>query len=119
MEMPVLAPSKCEIRSVIRFLTAQKKTAEIHRELCSVYGGKCMRVQMVQRWQKEFLKGREKVHDEARAGRPMKAVNKENVALLKQLIAADARYTLNELAARLGSRGNVVIPPFVASSTSN
>ncbi|GFT62413.1 hypothetical protein TNCV_4717771 [Trichonephila clavipes] len=39
MELPLASPASCELRSVIRFLAAKKKSAkEIHEELCQVYG---------------------------------------------------------------------------------
>ncbi|GFU94052.1 hypothetical protein TNCV_2830021, partial [Trichonephila clavipes] len=41
MELPLASPASCELRSVIRFLAAKKKSAkEIHEELCQVYGEK-------------------------------------------------------------------------------
>lgn len=43
MELPLASPASCELRSVIRFLAAKKKSAkEIHEELCEVYGEECM-----------------------------------------------------------------------------
>lgn len=106
MEVPLKSASKYELRSTIRFLTAKNLNAsEIHRELCSVYGNACMSVQMVTRWRNEFVQGREVVYDEPRAGRPSDAVTDENVALVKQLIEEDARYTLDELHCRLLCRG--------------
>ena len=107
MEVPLKKSSKFELRSTIRFLTAKKCSgAEIHRELCSVYGVGCMSLQMVNRWRKEFEQGREEVFDEARSGRPTDAVSDENVELVRQLIKEDARYTLDELHERLLSRGD-------------
>ncbi|GFS73325.1 HTH_48 domain-containing protein [Trichonephila clavipes] len=65
------SPASCELRSVIRFLAAKKKSAkEIHEELCQVYGEECMSSGMVRRWVRDFKNGRTDVHDEARAGRP-------------------------------------------------
>jgi len=51
MELPLRSVSDCELRSVIRFLTAKKLNGvQIHKELESVYGEKCMSVPMVYRW---------------------------------------------------------------------
>lgn len=106
MELPLKVASKCELRGVIRFLTGKNKTAtEIHQELCSVYGQQCMSLQMVARWRTQFVNGRDQLHDEERAGRPAHATTDENVALVKQLIDEDPRYTLDELTLRLPSRG--------------
>ncbi len=39
MELPLKTYSVSEMRSVIHFLTVQKKTSkEIHKQLCHVYG---------------------------------------------------------------------------------
>ncbi|GFT19655.1 HTH_48 domain-containing protein [Trichonephila clavipes] len=71
MELPLASPASCELRSVIRFLAAKKKSAkEIHEELCQVYGEECMSSGMVRRWVRDFKNGRTDVHNEARAGRP-------------------------------------------------
>ncbi|GFX83471.1 hypothetical protein TNCV_324201 [Trichonephila clavipes] len=55
MELPLASPASCELRSVIRFLAAKKKSAkEIHEELCQVYGEECMSSGMVRRWVRDF-----------------------------------------------------------------
>ena len=64
-------PAACEMRSVIRFLNAKNmKAAEIHRQLCDVYGEHAMSSSMVRRWVRLFNEGRESVHDDPRSGRP-------------------------------------------------
>ena len=71
MELPLARPADCTIRSVILFLAAKNKSpAEIHRELCEVFGVDIMSVQMVRRWVKELKEGRRELHDLPRAGRP-------------------------------------------------
>ena len=48
-------PAACEMRSVIRFLNAKNMTpAEIHRQLCDVYGEHAMSSSMVRRWVRLF-----------------------------------------------------------------
>jgi hypothetical protein len=71
MELPLASPARYELRSVIRFLCA-KNTApvDIHSQLCEVYGEKCMSIQHVRKWCREFKDGRTDVHDEQRSGRP-------------------------------------------------
>ena len=64
-------PAACEMRSVIQFLNSKNmKPAEIHRQLCDVYGEYAMSSSMVRRWVQLFNEGRENVHDEPRSGRP-------------------------------------------------
>ncbi|GFX44137.1 HTH_48 domain-containing protein [Trichonephila clavipes] len=56
-------PADCEIRSVIRFLTAKNvSAAEIHRQISDVYGPNAMSSR------RAFKDGRENVHDEPRSG---------------------------------------------------
>jgi len=67
---PIQSPSKCEVRSVIRFLNAKdERPEEIHKQIVAVYG-KVMNRQNVTKWCHEFSEGRTVVHDEQRSGRP-------------------------------------------------
>ena len=44
-------PADCEIRSVIRYLSAKGvKVVEIHRNMCEVYGQNIMSDGMVHKW---------------------------------------------------------------------
>ena len=59
----------CEMRSVIHFLNAKNmKPAEIHRQLCDLYGEHAMSSSVVQRWVRPFNEGRENVLDDPRRG---------------------------------------------------
>ncbi|CAF4888914.1 unnamed protein product [Pieris macdunnoughi] len=100
MELPVVAPARCELRSVIKFLHAKKiPPIEIHRQLEEVYGEKCMDVKNVRKWCREFTAGRLNVHDEERSGRP--SHSDETVRKVEELVLKDRRLTLNELAEKL------------------
>ncbi|KAL4131834.1 hypothetical protein QTP88_009083 [Uroleucon formosanum] len=100
MELPVVAPARCELRSVIKFLHAKKiPPIEIHRQLEEVYGEKCMDVKNVRKWCREFSAGRLNVHDEERSGRP--SHSDETVRKVEELVLKDRRLTLNELAEKL------------------
>jgi transposase len=64
-------PASYEIRAVIRFLHAKNmRAAEIHRELCAVYGQTVMSEGTVRQLCRMFKDGRKNVHDEERSGRP-------------------------------------------------
>ncbi|GFW41436.1 histone-lysine N-methyltransferase SETMAR [Trichonephila clavipes] len=96
MELPLASPASCELRSVIRFLAAKKKSAkEIHEELCQVYGEECMSSGMVRRWVRDFKNGQTDVHDEARAGRP--SASDETIAKVEAAMLEDRRTTVREL----------------------
>jgi transposase len=67
----------CEMQSVIRFLNAKNmKTAEIHRQLCNLYGEHAMSTSMVKRWAQLFNEGCKNVHHDLRSSRPS-VVNKD------------------------------------------
>ncbi|KAG5338420.1 GVQW3 protein, partial [Acromyrmex charruanus] len=98
MELPAKNVSTCELRAVIRFLTAKGLNGnEIHTELVHIYGDKCMSVQMVRRWRTYFLEGRGEVHDEQRAGRPKTAITDDAVAAVEKIILADRRFTIDRI----------------------
>jgi len=60
-------PTACETRSVIRFLNVKNMTpAEIHRQLCDVYGEHAVSGSAVRRWVRVFNEGRENVLDDPR-----------------------------------------------------
>ncbi|GBM11219.1 hypothetical protein AVEN_267797-1 [Araneus ventricosus] len=63
-------PADCKVRFVIRFLNANVKQTEIHRQLVEIYGENVMTDGMVRKWIRQFNDGRTNVHDEARSGRP-------------------------------------------------
>jgi hypothetical protein len=58
-------PAGCEIRPVIRFLHANNMSAaDIHRELCAVYGENVMCEGTMRQWCRMFKDKRTNVHDE-------------------------------------------------------
>ncbi|XP_075229662.1 uncharacterized protein LOC142329169 isoform X20 [Lycorma delicatula] len=90
-------PAKCEVRAVIRFFTAkQYSAADIHRELCGVYGPKIMSEGVVRDWVRSFKSGRRNVHDEERSGRPS-VVNRELVQKINAKVRENRRITISEL----------------------
>ncbi|GFX17784.1 HTH_48 domain-containing protein [Trichonephila clavipes] len=65
------SPTKCEIRCVIRFLTARNMLdADIHHLVTEVYGTEAMKDCKVRKWVRNFKDGCTNVHDEERSGRP-------------------------------------------------
>ncbi|KAL4704968.1 hypothetical protein ACJJTC_005453 [Scirpophaga incertulas] len=71
MPPTIVSPAACEVRAVIRFLSAKGvKPIDIHREICEVYGQNIMSDGMVRKWVRAFKDGRTNVHDEERSGRP-------------------------------------------------
>jgi transposase len=63
-------PASCEICAVICFFRAKNMSAaEIHRELCAVYGQNLKNEGTVRQWCRMFKDGRTNVHNEERSGR--------------------------------------------------
>jgi hypothetical protein len=69
MPVSVQNPAKCQVRAVIQFLHMEGETAEIHRQLVSVYGEHVVNRQNVAKSFYEFEVGR-RIYDEIRSGRP-------------------------------------------------
>lgn len=98
MELPIRSASSCEVRSVIRFLSAKNVTAsEIHRQICEVYGAGVMSVQMVRQWRREFIGGREEVHDRPREGRPKDSLTSDAIAGVRALLNDDILLTIRQM----------------------
>ncbi|UYV68231.1 hypothetical protein LAZ67_5003531 [Cordylochernes scorpioides] len=96
MELPLSSPAKCELRSVILFLSAKNNSpVEIHRQLVEVYGEKCMDIKNVRKWCREFNEGRINVHDEQRSGRS--SLSESTVARIDEMVRANRRITLEEI----------------------
>jgi hypothetical protein len=70
MVVPIQSPAKCEVRSIIWFLSAKgEHRAEIHNQIIAVCG-EVMNWQNVTKWCREFSKGRTDVHKEQSSSRP-------------------------------------------------
>lgn len=91
--------NKLEIRAYIKgrsLLGLQAK--DIHREVCDIYGEGQMSRSTVFRWVAKFKSGEQQLEDAARSGRPKTSVTKKNIGKISNLINADARYTVRQLA---------------------
>jgi len=96
MAAPIQIPSKCEVRSVIRFLKATLESpAEIRKQIVAVYGNVVNRLN-VTKWCREFSEGRTDVHDEQRSGRPS-LISDEFLQEIKGEIRANRRVTIRQL----------------------
>uniref|UniRef100_A0A8D8SXY6 Transposase n=1 Tax=Cacopsylla melanoneura TaxID=428564 RepID=A0A8D8SXY6_9HEMI len=59
-----------------------------------------MDIKNVRKWCREFAEGRKNVHDEAGRGRP--SVSDETVTKVEELLLADRRITVREIAQLIG-----------------
>jgi hypothetical protein len=63
-------PAGCEIRAVVRFLHAKNTSAaDVHGELCAVYGQIVSSEGTARQWCRMFKDGQTNVHDEELSGR--------------------------------------------------
>jgi len=89
--------ANCEIRFVIHFLNSRNVLpSEIHHQICEVYGDNAMSGGMVRKWVRMFNERREKVHDEARSGRPF-LVNDNLVRKVNERVRDDRRFTISDM----------------------
>ncbi|GFX21015.1 histone-lysine N-methyltransferase SETMAR [Trichonephila clavipes] len=107
-------PAYCEIRSVIRFLTAKNvSVAEIHRQISDVYGPNVMSSSKVRKWVTAFKDGRENVHDEPRSGRPS-VITDDLVNAVDEKIREDRRFTISTLASEFPNVGRTTLHKVVS-----
>lgn len=97
MSAVIKNPASCEVRGVIRFLLAKKHTAaEIHRQICEIYGPNIMSDSKVRLWCRLFKEGRTNVHDDKRSGRPS-VVTDDLVEKVNAKVRENRRFTISEI----------------------
>ena len=90
-------PTTREMWSVICFLNAKNmKPAEIHHQLCDVYGEYATSSSMVWRWVRLFNEGRKNVHDDPRSSRSS-VVNEDLVRAVEEKIRENRWFTITSL----------------------
>jgi hypothetical protein len=94
-------PASCKIRVVIHFLLAKiLSAAEIHRELCVVYGQNVMSEGTVRQWCRMFRDWRTNVHNEEQRGWPF-VVSDDLVQSVDQKICERRCFAISELSCEL------------------
>ncbi|GBM28212.1 Histone-lysine N-methyltransferase SETMAR [Araneus ventricosus] len=102
-------PAKCEMQGVIRFLWAKKlSAADIHRELCAVYGPNIMSEGVVRQWVRFFKDGRTDIHDESRSGRPS-VVSADLIKEIDEKIRLLRNFTITQLSEHLPNISRTVL----------
>ena len=94
-------PAACEMRSVIRFFNAKNmKPAEIHCQLCDVYGEHAMSNSMVCGWVRLFSEECENVHDDPLSGWLI-VVSEDFVHAVEEKIRENRQFTITSLSLHL------------------
>ncbi|UYV65352.1 K02A2.6-like [Cordylochernes scorpioides] len=88
-------------RTVSRIINEDLGLRAFKRRTVSVYGEECMSIQMVRRWRSWFLEGWQNVHDDERSGSPVTATDNAAVAVVRNVVEADRRVTIDEIIIRL------------------
>jgi hypothetical protein len=102
-------PAKCEIRAVIRFLyTKNMSAAEIHRDLCAVYGKNTMSEGIVSQQCRMFKDGQTSVYDEERSDRTSVVSNDLDQSVYQKMYERQ-RFTISELSCEFSQISSEII----------
>ncbi|CAN7988824.1 unnamed protein product, partial [Ixodes hexagonus] len=102
MDAPLLACTREEQRSVIRFLGAEgEKPADIHRRMLKQYGYGCISLRQVYEWHKKFQSGASSLTDAPRSGRAHTSTTPDAISVVERLIHRNWRVTIDEVAEEL------------------
>ena len=94
---------KDEIRAYIK---ARSKLScslkKLMTEISTAFGPSCVSYDTVRRWKKKFESGVESIKNASKSGRPKSASRKEIVSKIKEIIEGDARFTVRDIARKVG-----------------
>ena len=94
---------KDEIRAYIK---ARSKLGcslkKLMTEIPTAFGPSCVSYDIVRRWKKTFESGVESIKNAPKSGRPKSASRKEIVSKIKEIIEGDARFTVRDIARKVG-----------------
>ena len=71
-------------------------------ELPTAYGPSCVSYDTVKRWKNKIESGVESNNNAPKSGRPKFALHKEIVSKIKEIIEEDARFTVRDIARKVG-----------------
>lgn len=92
-----------EHRAVIKYLFKKGlKPQAIHEDMVNTLGELAPSYSMVKKWTALFKQGRQSVQDDPRSGRPSTAVTPENVDKIHDMVLADRRVKIREIANIMG-----------------
>ena len=71
-------------------------------EISTAFGPSCVSYDTVRRWKKKLESGVESIKNAPKSGRPKSASRKEIVSKIKEIIEGDARFTVRDIARKVG-----------------
>ena len=102
MAAPLEDATHEEQRAVIRFLAAEgAKLNEVDTRMSVQYGNSCLNQRNVYKWMERFKEGRICIKDEPGQGRPSEMNTPEKQQAVSDLILAERRITVEEIAQQL------------------
>ena len=94
---------KDEIRAYIKARSKLGCSLEqMMTELSSAYGPSCVSYDTVRWWKEKFESGVGSIKNAPKSGRPKSASHKEIVSKIKEIIEGDARFTVRDIARKVG-----------------
>jgi hypothetical protein len=94
---------KAEQRANVKFCAKLgKSVTETLNMLWQAYGDEAMSHTQCFEWHRRFKGGRTSLEDGERTGRPSTSVTPENVERIRELVHADRRRTINDIADIVG-----------------
>ena len=94
---------KDEIRAYIKACSKLGcSLKKLMTELSTAFGPSCVSYDTVQQWKKKFESGVESIKNAPKSGRPKSVSRKEIVAKIKEIIDGDARFTVRDIARKVG-----------------
>lgn len=92
-----------EQRTAIKFcLRNEISAAETLRMLQKAFGDDTMSAKNIYKWYKDFKEGRERVDDLERSGRPSTSIDEQHIKKITDLVLANRRLTIRDLADMVG-----------------
>ena len=71
-------------------------------KISTAFGPSCVSYDTVRRWKKKFESGVESIKNAPKSGRPKSASRKEILSKIKEVIEGDARFTVRDIARKVG-----------------
>ena len=91
---------KDEIRAYIK--ARSKLGYSLKKLMTEISTASCVSYDTVRRWKKKFESGVESIKNAPKSGRPKSASRKEIVSKIKKIIEGDARFTVRDIARKVG-----------------
>ncbi len=105
--IPVYTP--LELRAVIHLYHAKHKTpTQIFKKLCAIYSPKCISHKQIPIWCSKFDAGETNLVDTPRSGRPVSEQTEQIKSRIEQMIYADWRLKIREIADEVGLSNTIV-----------